>query len=48
MALGGWRTVAMVMRYAHVNASNLAPGVMQLGKIRGLPKRETRFPTETR
>jgi site-specific recombinase XerD len=31
MALGGWRTVTMVMRYAHVNVSNLAPGVMRLG-----------------
>ena len=31
MALGGWKTVAMVMRYSHVNASNLAPGVMRLG-----------------
>ena len=35
MALGGWRTVAMVMRYAHVNASNLAPGVMRLGENPG-------------
>lgn len=31
MALGGWKTVAMVLRYAHVNVSNLAPGVMRLG-----------------
>lgn len=35
MALGGWRTVAMVMRYAHVNVSNLAPGVMRLGENAG-------------
>jgi hypothetical protein len=32
MALGRWRTVTMVMRYAHINASNLAPGVMRLGQ----------------
>jgi hypothetical protein len=25
----------MVMRYAHVNASNLAPGVMRLGEKPG-------------
>jgi integrase len=33
MALGGWRTVSMVLRYAHVNVSNLAPGVMKLGAV---------------
>lgn len=32
MALGGWRTIAMVMRYAHINVSNLAPGVMRIGE----------------
>ncbi len=31
MTLGGWRTVTMVPRYAHVNVSNLAPGVLKLG-----------------
>ena len=31
MTLGGWRSVAMVLRYAHVNVSNLAAGVMRLG-----------------
>jgi integrase len=31
MALGGWKTVSMVLRYAHVNVSNLAPGVMRIG-----------------
>lgn len=35
MRLGGWRTVTMVLRYAHVNASDLAPGVMKLGDIQG-------------
>ncbi len=35
MALGGWRTVSMVLRYAHVNVSNLAPGIMRLGENPG-------------
>ncbi len=35
MTLGGWRTVAMVLRYAHINVSNLAPGVMKLGENPG-------------
>jgi integrase len=33
MTLGGWRSVAMVLRYAHVNVSNLAPGVLKLGAV---------------
>ncbi|MGO9768550.1 MAG: tyrosine-type recombinase/integrase [Roseiarcus sp.] len=33
MTLGGWRTVTMVLRYAHVNVSNLAPGVLKLGVV---------------
>lgn len=35
MTLGGWKSVAMVLRYAHVNVSNLAPGVMRLGENPG-------------
>lgn len=30
MALGGWKSVEMVMRYAHVNTSHLAPGIGRL------------------
>jgi integrase len=30
MRLGGWRTVAMVMRYAHVNVAELAPSIDRL------------------
>lgn len=43
MKLGGWRTVQMVLRYAHVNVDDLAPGIMRIGenpgsaKIEGLP-----------
>jgi hypothetical protein len=37
MALGGWKSIAMVMCYAHVNASNLAPGAMRLGEKMGTP-----------
>lgn len=33
MTLGGWRSVAMVLRYAHVNVSNLTPGVLKLGVV---------------
>jgi integrase len=28
MEIGGWKTVAMVMRYAHVNSENTAPSIM--------------------
>lgn len=35
MELGGWRTPSMVFRYAHVNASDLAPGIMRLGENPG-------------
>jgi integrase len=32
MALGGWKSVEMVMRYTHVNTAHLAPGI---GRIWG-------------
>lgn len=35
MTLGGWKTVSMVFRYAHVNVDNLASGVHRLGTKRG-------------
>jgi integrase len=31
MAICGWKSVAMALRYAHINAANLAPGVMRVG-----------------
>lgn len=37
MALGGWKTVQMVLRYAHVNVDNLAPGVNKIGGNPGSP-----------
>jgi len=33
MSLGGWRSVAMVMRYAHVNVDDLSAGVNRLGDV---------------
>jgi len=35
MELGGWKSVDMVIRYAHVNASHLAPSIMGLWGIDG-------------
>lgn len=35
MRLGGWRSTAMVLRYAHVNVDDLAGGVAKLGEISG-------------
>jgi len=35
MELGGWKSVAMVMRYAHVNKDHLAAGVLRIGGITG-------------
>lgn len=37
MRLGGWKSVAMVLRYAHVNVEDLAPGVLKLGENPGTP-----------
>jgi integrase len=31
MELGGWKSVAMVMRYAHTNPDHLAHGVLRIG-----------------
>jgi integrase len=38
MKLGGWKTVSMVMRYAHGNVAHLAPSVDELpgGKLGGI------------
>lgn len=41
MTLGGWKTVSMVFRYAHVNVDNLAPGVHRMGTRRGPAHPET-------
>ena len=30
MQIGGWKTVSMVMRYAHVNSENTAPSIMKI------------------
>jgi hypothetical protein len=46
MTLGGWRSVAMVLRYAHVNVSNLAPGVMRLGGNPGTAEARTPIPLQ--
>lgn len=49
MKLGGWRTVQMVLRYAHVNVDDLAPGIMNIGRgSNGEPRFETpQAPTKT-
>jgi len=31
MELGGWKTLTMVSRYAHVNSEHLAASVLRLG-----------------
>lgn len=35
MRLGGWRSIAMVMRYTHVNSDDLAATVAKLGQTAG-------------
>jgi integrase len=35
MALGGWKTPAMVFRYTHINASHLAPSQAAIWGIQG-------------
>ena len=32
MGVYGWKSVAMALRYAHVNAGAVAPGVMRIGE----------------
>lgn len=47
MELGGWKTAAMVMRYAHVNTSHLAGSIGQIwGKSGDLPSPATRKPKQ--
>ena len=39
MELGGWKSVAMVMRYAHVNTEHLRDSIDQLpGGARSVPE----------
>ena len=47
MTLGGWKSVAMVLRYAHVNVSNLAPGVIKLGENTGTAEAGNSVPSQT-
>jgi integrase len=39
MQLGGWKSPAMVMRYAHVNAEHLSPTINRLWGTRRKPGR---------
>lgn len=45
MALGGWKSLAMVMRYTHINTAHLAPSINRIWEIRGdLPKGDSPNP----
>jgi integrase len=51
MRLGGWRSTAMVLRYAHINSDDLADSVSRIGDFAGSNRRKRRevvgFSSET-